>query len=79
MIAMQLDVRIPIGLLFVVFGAILVIFGLVSDPSIYEAHSLGHNINVSWGAVQIVFGAVMLLLAYRGKKLAARQSSAPSP
>ena len=67
MSAMQLDVRIPIGLLFLVVGAILAVFGLVSDPVIYETHSLGHNINLGWGLVQLVFGAVMLALAYRGR------------
>ena len=65
---MQLDVRLPIGLLFVVFGAILAIFGLLSDPAIYRAHSLGLNINFAGGLVQLGFGSVMLWLAYRGKK-----------
>jgi len=65
---MQLDIRLPIGLLFTVFGVILVIFGLVSDPAIYQTHSLGVNINLVWGLVQIVFGAIMLWLALRGKK-----------
>jgi hypothetical protein len=54
--------------LFVVFGAILAIFGLLSDPAIYRAHSLGLNINFAWGLVQLGFGSVMLWLAYRGKK-----------
>jgi hypothetical protein len=65
---MQLDIRLPIGLLFAVFGVILAIFGLVSDPTIYQTHSLGVNVNLVWGLVQVAFGAVMLWLAYRGKK-----------
>ncbi|MGA7740341.1 MAG: hypothetical protein WBP56_18885 [Polyangia bacterium] len=65
---MHLDVRIPIGLLFVVFGAILTVFGLFSDPAIYQSHSLGLNVNFAWGLVQIAFGAVMLGLAFRGRK-----------
>jgi hypothetical protein len=65
---MQLDIRLPIGLLFTLFGLILVIFGLVSDPAIYQTHSLGMNINLVWGLVQIAFGAIMLWLAFRGKK-----------
>jgi hypothetical protein len=65
---MQLDVRIPMGLLFVVFGAILAGFGVVSDPVIYQRHSLGHNINLSWGLCQLAFGLVMLGLAYRARK-----------
>jgi hypothetical protein len=65
---MQLDIRLPIGLLFTLFGIILVIFGLVSDPAIYQTHSLGLNINLGWGLVQIAFGAIMLWLAFRAKK-----------
>jgi hypothetical protein len=65
---MQLDVRIPIGLLFAIFGAILAIFGVVSDPMIYQVHSLGLNINLVWGLVQLAFGVVMLGLAYLGKR-----------
>jgi hypothetical protein len=68
---MQLDVRLPIGLLFIVFGAILTVFGLLSDPAIYQAHSLGLNINFAWGLVQVAFGALMLWLAYRGKRVKA--------
>ena len=71
---MHLDVRIPIGLLFLIFGAILAIFGLFSDPAIYQRHSLGININFAWGLVQIAFGAVMLWLAFRGKKAKAQIS-----
>ena len=70
---MQLDVRLPIGLMFVLFGAILAIFGLVSDPAIYEQHSLGVNINLYWGLVQFAFGAFMLLLTWRGKQKATDQ------
>jgi len=70
---MQLDVRLPIGLMFVLFGAILSIFGVVSDPTIYRQHSLGVNINLYWGLVQIVFGLIMLFLTWRGKRKAATQ------
>lgn len=70
---MQLDVRLPIGLMFVLFGAILAVFGVVSDPAIYEQHSLGLNINLYWGVVQAAFGAFMLLLVWRGKRKAVAQ------
>ena len=65
---MQLDVRIPIGLLFTVFGGILLVFGLLSDPAMYQAHSLGYNINLGWGLVQLAFGGVMLALAWRTRR-----------
>ena len=55
---MGLDIRIPIGLLFAILGLLLLAFGLLSDPSIYQ-HSLGINVNLIWGAVMEVFGLAM--------------------
>ena len=63
----QLDVRIPIGGMFTIFGIVLLVYGLVSDPAIYQ-RSLGINVNLWWGVVLLVFGLVMLLLAYRSTK-----------
>ncbi len=65
---MNFDLRLPIGIMFSIFGAILTIFGLVSDKKIYEEHSLGININLGWGLVLLVFGVFMLTLALRGGK-----------
>lgn len=64
---MNFDLRLPIGIMFSVFGLMLTIFGLVSDKSIYE-HSLGMNINLGWGLVMLAFGVFMLFLALRGGK-----------
>jgi len=63
----QLDVRIPIGGMFTIFGVVLIVYGLVSDPAIYQ-RSLGINVNLWWGIVLLVFGLVMLWLAYRGSR-----------
>jgi hypothetical protein len=60
----RLDVRFPIGGMFTIFGVILVVYGLVSSPAIYEK-SLGINVNLWWGLVLLVFGIVMLTFAYR--------------
>lgn len=66
---MNFDLRIPIGIMFSLFGLILTVFGAVSDKSIYQTHSLGININLTWGVVLLLFGALMLTLAWRaGKK-----------
>lgn len=64
---MQLDVRLPMGYLFLILGIILVVFGLVSDPAIYARHSLGININLMWGGCLGVFGGAMLFLVWRTK------------
>ncbi len=40
---MGLDIRLPIGMLFTIFGIMLIVFGVFSNPSLY-AQSLGINI-----------------------------------
>jgi hypothetical protein len=64
---MHLDVRIPLGLLFLILGLILVCFGFMSDPAIYAQHSLGRNVNLLWGSIFAVFGVIVLLISRRGK------------
>ena len=63
---MNLDLRLPIGLMFGLFGAMLALFGLVSDRAIY-AKSLGVNVNFWWGLVLLAFGLVMLAFALRAR------------
>ena len=63
---MGLDIRLPIGLLLAINGLVLVIYGLASNPEVY-LRSLGINMNVSWGAVLFVVGAVFLWLGRRGR------------
>jgi hypothetical protein len=62
---MKLDLRLPIGLMFSIIGALLMVFGMTSDPAIYR-RSLGFNVNLWWGLVLLVFGLVMLWLVRRG-------------
>ena len=64
---MGLDIRMPIGWLFLVYGVLLIGYGVFSDQAIYE-RSLGVNINAGWGVVMLVFGAIMLALARRGSQ-----------
>jgi len=73
---MQVDVRIPIGLMFAIFGLLLTGYGIVSasDKAMYS-RSLGFNINLWWGLLLLAFSALMLWLAYRAKK----QEKPPTP
>ena len=64
---MGLDIRLPIGLMFVILGGLIVIYGFVSDPSIYQ-RSLGINVNVWWGLVMLAFGLIMFVFGRRGSK-----------
>ena len=64
---MKLDIRLPIGLLFSIVGALLTVFGMVSGTAIYQ-RSLGVNINLLWGIVLLLFGLTMLGLGWHGMK-----------
>ena len=56
----MLDIRTPIGLMFLVIGVILTTYGAVSDSTAYAR--AGMNINLWWGLVLVVFGGAMLAL-----------------
>jgi uncharacterized membrane protein YidH (DUF202 family) len=64
----MLDIKIPIGLMFFIFGVVLTIYGFVSrnDAEMYQK-SFSHNVNLWMGGLMLVFGAVMLLLVKRKK------------
>lgn len=66
---MDMDIRIPIGLLFAILGFILFAFGLysISDVELY-ARSLGRNINIWTGLTMMLFGGLMLFFSLRKKK-----------
>lgn len=64
-----LDIRIPIGGLFTVVGAMLTGYGArtAGDATIY-ARSLSINMNLWWGSAMLLFGVVLLSFAWkRGK------------
>lgn len=74
---MNLDLRIPMGLMFTLVGLILIVKGLLTQGSAIYASSLGININLDWGIVLLLFGGVMYLLGRRGQKKA--DSEPPKP
>lgn len=64
---MGIDIRTPMGLMFAIVGALLMIYGLMSPPEIYT-RSLGINVNLIWGTVLLVSGSVLMLLARRARR-----------
>ena len=65
---MNLDLRIPMGLMFTLVGLILTAYGVATIGSpIYDA-SLGINANLWWGLVLFVFGLTMFLMGRRSEK-----------
>ena len=65
---MNFDLRIPLGLMFTVFGLILIGVGLIGSPELAK-QSLNINMNLWWGLFQLCFGVLMLALAARTAKL----------
>jgi hypothetical protein len=79
---MQLDLRIPMGLLFTLVGVILAAFGAAtnSDPAQFShlyAKSLGINVNLWWGLVLLVFGQVMFQMGRRSQRRLEKTPPAP--
>jgi len=64
---MNLDLRIPLGILFSLFGLILAGYGLWTRNSDLYAQSLAINVNLWWGAALLLFGGLMLAFGLRGK------------
>ena len=60
---MGLDIRIPLGLLFLVTGGLMTVYGLFTQGSAIYEKSLSIDINLIWGLVLLLFGLLMLLLA----------------
>jgi hypothetical protein len=60
---MGLDIKIPIGLMFSIFGIILTILGLVTNGEAMYAKSLNTNVNLWSGLFMLAFGAFMLIIS----------------
>ncbi len=72
---MGLDIRLPIGMMFSLLGVLLTIYGFAtgSDSAMYQ-RSLDLNVNLWWGLVLLIFGAIMLFLGLRGRITSPRNS-----
>jgi hypothetical protein len=62
---MGLDIRIPLGLLFLITGGLMSVYGLLTRGSGMYEKSLGVDLNLTWGLVMFVFGLVMFLVGRR--------------
>jgi drug/metabolite transporter (DMT)-like permease len=64
-----IDIRVPIGLMFFIVGAIITGYGAATNgDDMYSTHSLGININLWWGLCLILFALVMLALAWNAAR-----------
>ncbi len=74
---MGLDIKIPIGMLFTILGALLTLYGAFTSGDAMYHRSLDININFWTGGFMLVFGLFMLVLAWlgRGKENAGTETS----
>lgn len=66
----MLDVRKPIGYLFIVVGVVLAVYGFVQPQYttldfVGSTESVVLNLDLPWGLLMLLFGALMLVLARR--------------
>jgi hypothetical protein len=65
----MLDVRQPIGLLFAIYGLILVASGLLQPiQTVIPDHNISFNLDLVWGGLMGLFGMMMLSFAATDKK-----------
>lgn len=78
---MNLDLRIPMGLMFTLVGIILTAFGIATRTNLdLYARSLGINVNLWWGIVLLIFGQIMFQLGRAGQiKLSKQPPPKPDP
>jgi len=74
---MNFDLRIPVGLMFSLFGLILIGTGVFGGAELTQK-SLGINVNLWWGLFQLVFGVIMLILSYNSGKKISSQGTQPA-
>jgi hypothetical protein len=73
---MGLDIRIPIGLMFAIVGALLTLASFFLNGEIYR-RSLGINVNLWWGLVMLFFGLGMVFFGRRGSATALPTAESP--
>jgi len=66
---MGIDIKFPIGLMFSILGLLLSLFGIFTSGNSELYHrSLGININLWSGCGMLIFGLIMLFLAWKSRK-----------
>ncbi len=61
----DLDIRWPIGLLFALMGVLVGGYGAFAEQTI---RPLGHNLNLWWGLVMLLFGLIMIAGAVHARR-----------
>lgn len=71
---MNLDIRMPLGVLFLIIGILLAGYGISCDPLTHHGQHPVLNIDLWWGLTMAAFGLVNVIIAW-----VARSSSGSTP
>ena len=71
---MNVDLRFPIGILFMILGGLLILFGAFTGAELYQ-RSFNINVNLWWGFLMFLFGFAFFVLA-RASAVRARRAQA---
>ena len=71
-----LDLRKPLGVLFLILGVLLAVYG-IAVPSAHAQVDAGFNVDLSWGAVMSIFGVFLLLLSWTRKSSSRSSTKGP--
>ena len=74
---MNLDLRIPMGMMFTLVGVILSAYGWATRGSALYARTGNVDVNLGWGLVLLVFGVVLFVLGRRGERRARMRPPKP--
>ena len=78
--AAGLDLRYPLGGLFVALGLILAGFGFATRDNLeMYARSTSVNVNLWWGVIMFAFGVLLVAMASRARRIAAARPALETP
>jgi hypothetical protein len=72
-----MDIRVPIGGLFTAYGALLLLYGLVTGDPAPHHRLAGIHANILSGIGMLIFGGILLALSRRGTAAARRAMTTP--
>lgn len=78
--AAGMDLRTPLGGLFVALGLILAGYGFATRDNVeMYARSTSVNINLWWGVIMLVFGVILVVMARRAPRISAARPALETP
>ena len=72
-----MDIRLPVGAIFTIYGLLLTVYGLMSGDVQARHMLLGLQVNIVAGLGMLIFGGSFLYLARKGTPTVRTSSASP--